>query len=362
MKNRNGMVFDFMVCVVKNPNKFSLQKHTFINQFLNLKILKMNEYTDQSTTEKKPRDSKNLFIGLLAAALIILAGFFIYDHSNSSDKLKTQQTEVAKVTTEKSNIQSSFDASLARLDSMQTVNTETNDKLTASNEEIAKMKKEIRSILNKRNATSHELTKARNLIAQLNGKITDLESQIAMLTQQNDSLQQNVAVLTTEKATLTRNLDSTIVVKQVLEKKVDVASTLNASNISITPVKIKNNGKEKVSTVAKRVDKLLVSFDVNNRIIQPGTTDLYVVVIGPDGKPVTTSATGADTFVTREEGDKTFTAKLPVDLETAKTKNVQFAFTPGDHFQQGNYKIQIYQNGFLIGEKTRELKKGGLFS
>jgi len=322
----------------------------------------MNENNDQLVTEKKRVDSKNLLLGILIAAIIILAGFFIYDHSNSNEKLKTQETEVAKVTTEKSNLQSSFDASLARLDSMQTVNTEMDSNLSASKNEIAKMKSEIRSILNKKNATSHELSKARNLIAQLNGKISDLESQVAMLTQQNDSLRQNVAVLTTEKETLSRNLDSTIVIKKVLEKKVDVASTLNADNITITPVKVKNNGKEKVSTVAKRVDKLLVSFDVNNRIIQPGTTDLYVVVIGPDGKPVTTPASSGDTFTTREEGDKSFTAKLPVDLETAKTKNVQFAFAPGSHFQQGSYKIQIYQNGFLIGEKTRELKKGGLFS
>ena len=60
--------------------------------------------------------------------------------------------------------------------------------------------------------------------------------------------------------------------------------------------------------------------------------------------------------------DKAFTAKLPVDIETAKKKNVQFAFTPGNNFQEGNYTIQIYQNGFLIGEVARELKKGGLFS
>jgi archaellum component FlaF (FlaF/FlaG flagellin family) len=182
-----------------------------------------------------------------------------------------------------------------------------------------------------------------------------------MLTQQNDSLQQNVVVLKTQNQTLAHNLDSTNVVKKVLEKKVDVASTLNASNISITPVKVRNNGKEKVSTVAKRVDKLLVSFDVSNRIIEPGTTDLYVVVIGPDGNPVTTPDTSGNTFVMRDSSSKTFTAKLPVDLETAKTKNVQFAFSPAGHFKQGNYKIQIYQNGFLIGEKTKELRKGGLF-
>jgi predicted nucleic acid-binding Zn-ribbon protein len=322
----------------------------------------MNEYTDQTdTTTKKARDSKSLIIGLLIAAIVILGGFFIFDHSKSNENLKAQQTEVAKVTSEKSNIQSSFDASLARLDSMQTSNADLNGKLTASNAEIAKMKSEIRSILHKKNVSASELSKARDLIAKLNGQITDLQAQIAMLSQQNDSLKQNVVVLTTHNQTLSHNLDSTHVVTQNLEKKVDIASTLNASNISITPVKVKNNGKEKISTVAKRVDKLLVSFDVNNRIIQPGTTDLYVIVTGPDGKPVTTPNTLGNTFVTRDSSSKTFTAKLPVDLETAKSKNVQFAFSPSGHFQQGNYTIQIYQNGFLIGQKTRELKKGGLF-
>lgn len=325
----------------------------------------MNEYTDQSTTEKKPKDLKNLFIGLLIAGIIILAGFFVFDHNKSGAAIQAQQTEVAKVTTEKSEIQTNFDASLARLDSMQTANTALDSKLSASKTDISKMKHEIRSILNKKNATASELAKARDMIAQLNGKITDMQSQIAMLTQQNDTLKQNVTVLTTEKATLTHNLDSTNVVADNLTKKVDIASTLNASNISITPVKVKNNGKEKVSSVAKRVDKLVVSFDVNNRIIQPGTTDVYVVVIGPDGKPVASTVAAdasGDTFTTRDDGNKTFTAKLPVDLQTSQTKNVEFAFAPGGHFQIGSYKIQIYQNGFLIGEKTSELRKGGLFS
>ena len=104
---------------------------------------------------------------------------------------------------------------------------------------------------------------------------------------------------------------------------------------------------------------MVISFDVDNRIAQPGLTDVYVLVIGPDGNPITT---GAETFTTREDGNKSFTAKLPVDLETAKKKNVEFAFVPGSSFQKGNYTVQIYQNGFKIGESICELKKGGLFS
>jgi hypothetical protein len=151
-------------------------------------------------------------------------------------------------------------------------------------------------------------------------------------------------------------------VKQDLEKKVDVASTLNASNIAIKPIKVKANGSEKITLTAKHVDKLVISFDVDNRIAQSGKTDLYVLVTGPDGKPIDADPLTGGTFTTREEGDKTFTAKVPVDIETAKKKNVEFTFTPGTGFQQGNYTIQIYQNGFLIGQSSQVLKKGGLFS
>ena len=318
------------------------------------------ESRTQITESTTSNNSKNIIIGLLVGAILLLGGFMLYNQSKTNKNMVAQQSEVVKVTAEKSDIQSSFDASLARLDSMTTTNSSMQLQLADKDGEIAKMKGEIRTILNKRNATSSELSKARGLIARLNGKITSLEQQVALLTQENDSLRTEGVTLRAERATLTRNLDSTNVIKTKLEKVVDVASTLNASNISITPIKIKNNGKEKVKTTAKRVDKLVVSFDVKNRIIQPGTADIYVVVKGPDGKAVTTTPTG--TFDTREEGTLPFTAKLPVTLETAISKNVQFSFAPTQHFEQGKYKIEIYQNGFLIGQQTRELRKGGLFS
>lgn len=305
------------------------------------------------------KNYKNAVIGVLAAGLIAVSGYLIYAKSESSKTIQQQETAIAKVSDEKSDVQANFDASLARLDSMSTVNTGLESKLTEKNNEIAKVKSEIRSILNKKNATAAELGRAKTLIASLNEKITSMEADIAQLKQDNQLLTNDNVVLKQEKESLTKDLVATKEVKQTLEKKVDIASTLNASNIVITPINIKSNGKEKVSTTAKRVDKFVVSFDVDNRIIQSGTTDVYVVVLGPDGKAINT---GAETFTTREEVAMPFTAKMPVDLETAKKKNVEFAFVPGSDFIQGAYTVQIYQNGFLIGQGTRELKKGGLFS
>lgn len=316
-----------------------------------------------ATTEpQEPRKNfKNLIIGILAVALVGTGIALVVDKNKSGETIQQQQTQIATVTDQKSEIQKSFDASLARLDSMSTLNTSLQSKLSDDNKEISKRKAEIRSILNKKNATAAELSRAKTLIASLNDKITGMEQQIAQLTQDNQNLTQDKANLTQEKETLTQNLTTTTATKDSLAQKVDVASTLNASNIDITPVDVRHSGKEKVTSKAKRVDKLVISFDVSNRIAAPGMTDVYVCVIGPDGKPVSEQALNSGTFKTREEGDKAFTAKLPVDIETAKKKSVQFSFAPGT-FVQGNYKIEIYQNGFLIGEGTRELKKGGLFS
>ena len=317
-------------------------------------------YPQSSSDYQEPRKSgKNATIIVLAIAFVASLGYLAVSKNKSANVVEQQQTQIAKVSDEKSGIQKSFDESLVRLDSMSTVSNSLKGTLASRNAEIAKRKTEIRALLNKKNATAAELAKAKELIGQLNDKIGSMEQEVAHLTQDNQSLTQDKAVLTTDKEKLTSDLSTTTAAKEDLEKKVDVASTLNASNIAITPVDVKSNGKEKVTSTAKRVNKLVISFDVNNRIAQAGSTDVYVCVMGPDGKNIATPASG--TFTTREEGDKSFTAKVPVDLETGKNKNVQFAFAPGANFQQGNYTIQIYQNGFKIGEGTRSLKKGGLF-
>ena len=309
----------------------------------------------------KKRFNKTIIIAL-SLALITTGGYFAYDKSNSTKTIDQQKVQIAKVTTEKSELQSIFDASLVRIDSMQTVTTSLNVQLEEKNTEIAKSKVEIRNILNKKNISVAELAKAKSLIQGLNTKIGDMETAIAKLNEDNKVLGDKNLVLTFEKDNLTQELSATNVIKKELENKVDVASTLNASNITITPLDIRKNGKEKVSTSAKRVDKMIVKFDLANRIIKSGSTDLYVLVTGPDGKAISSGENFSGKFSTREEGDKFFTAKFPVALETAKTKNVAFSFIPESSFIQGEYKIEIYQNGFLIGQAVSSLKKGGLFS
>ena len=158
-----------------------------------------------------------------------------------------------------------------------------------------------------------------------------------------------------------QNLQTSTTEKEELATTVDVGSTFSASNIQITPVNEKKNGKEKVTSTAKRVDKLVVSFDVENRIAKSGPADMYIIVTGPNGQVISDPSMGSATLTTRTDGDKPYTTKIGVEYEQGTRKPVQFPIRQTD-FQTGDYKIEVYHNGFKIGESVRHLKKGGLFS
>src|ERR1043166_2283191 len=135
-----------------------------------------NESKPITESQQTPRKNyKNIIIGALSIALIGVAGYLIVDKNKSGQAIEQQQTQIAQVTDEKSEIQKNFDASLIRLDSMAGLNSDLSNKLEEKNKEIAKTKTEIRSILNKKNATAAELTRAKELIASLNDKISVME-------------------------------------------------------------------------------------------------------------------------------------------------------------------------------------------
>jgi len=170
-------------------------------------------------------------------------------------------------------------------------------------------------------------------------------------------------VVTRQRDKIQKDLDSTSSIVKEKENVIDIGSTLHASNFNIIGVNEKSNGKEKVTSTAKRVDKLRISFDLDeNMITQSGQKELYIVITGPDGNAIALDEQGSGKFNTRDGEEKTFTQKLDINYIQNKKQTVSFDWKQNANFESGNYKIEVYNNGFKVGEGTRPLKKGGLFS
>jgi hypothetical protein len=321
-----------------------------------------NYPTTESPRNNPPRNNntKNILIGVLAAGLLGTWGYFLYDKNQSDEKIQVTQAQANTSMSSRDSVQLLYNDALTRLDSLTGNNNNLQGQLGERQSEITKMKNEINSILRKKKATQAELNRAKELISELNSKIENLEVEVARLTGENQQLASNNTQLTAEKTVLETNLQTTTAEKDELASTVEVASTFSASNIAIKPVNEKKNGKEKETTTAKKVDKLVVSFDVENRVARSGPADLYVVVTGPNGQVVSDPSMGSGTLTTRTDGDRQFTYKSTLNYEQGTRKSVQIPLRQND-FQTGNYKIEIYQNGFKIAEGIRSLKKGGLF-
>ncbi len=313
------------------------------------------------TNQNKENDNKkNLFIGILAVTLLATWGYLLYSNNKAEGELRQTQEQGIGYMSQRDSVQVLYSSTLDRLDSITSNNNEIQGQLTVRNSEIAKIRSEIRNILSKKNATDAELNKARQLITLLNEKINGLENEVVRLSGENTELTASNQKLSVEKQGLEENLQATNLVKQDLEKTVDVGSTFTASNIQITPFNERKSGKEKETTTAKRVDKLVVSFDILNRISKSGPADLYIMVTSPDGKSIVDATLGSGTLNTREDGEKDFTSKLAIQYEQGTTKRIELPLRFSD-FKTGDYKIEVYHNGFKIGTAVRTLKKGGLF-
>jgi len=314
--------------------------------------------------QKKDDNSKKIII-LLLALLAVAIGYLVYDKTQSKNTIQQKDETISAVTSAKDSLATEFAKISKRMDSLSSSNVTLQGSLAEKNTEMLKQKASIDELAHRKNLSAEELKKARLMIANLNEKLDGFEAEIKKLKAENKVLDSSNKQLTTDKNQLTTEkkllidtLTTTTNQNKVLADKVDVASTLKASNIDVVAMKVKSSGKETVVTKAKNADLLRISCTLDeNRITPSGNKSLYVCVFAPDGK-----ASGTEgNFTLRDGSDKPYTNKVDVAYEQGKVSKVSFNWKPGTKFVPGSYKIEIYNNGFKIGEALKDLRKGGLF-
>lgn len=318
------------------------------------------EVTPSNSSKKSTRA---VITGLLVAALLGTWGYIIYDKSKTKETIDQKENVIATTSTQRDELQKELEDAAMRYDMLKTSNSKKDSTISAKDTDIQEKRTRIQALLNKSNATAAELSEAKGLIASLNGDIEGYKNQVEILQGQKVQLTQEKAVVTQQRNKIQKDYDSTTVVLKDRNKQIDIASTLHASNFNIVGIKDKKNGKEKETETAKRVDKLRISFDLDENMVTPsGTKELYVCITAPDGTPVAVDALGSGNFTTRDGEQKAFTQKLDVNYTQSKKQNVTFDWKQNSNFLTGNYKIEVFNNGFKVGEAYRPLKKGGLFS
>lgn len=304
-----------------------------------------------------------IITAILVVALLGTWGYIIYDKNQTKETIDQKETMIATTSTQRDQLQKELEDAASRYDILKTSNSKKDSSITVKDREIDEKKTRIQQLLSKTNATQAELAEAKRLISSLNGDIDGYKEQVTVLQQQKTQLISEKAIVVSQRDRVQRNYDSSTLVIKQKEDLINVGSTLRASNFSIVGINERRSGKEKTTATAKRVDKLRISFDLDeNMLSESGSKEIYVCITAPDGSPVAVQALGSGTFSTRQGEEKPYTQKLDVNYTQNKRQSVSFDWKQGTNFTTGNYKIEVYNNGFKVGEGYKPLRKGGLFS
>jgi hypothetical protein len=313
--------------------------------------------------QKHSFNYKTILLGVLVAALAITWGYMIWDKNRSNQQSQQLTSQLTTSDASKNDLQRELNEAVMNLDMLKSTNAKAEELLKTKDKDIEDLKQRIQTIINDKKATAAQLAEARRLIKQLKGNIEMYAAEIEKLKNENVTLTEEKRVISEERDVVRKNFDSAKTVISQKENIIDIGSTLHASNLSVVGVKERSNGKEKETTTAKRVDKLKIAFDLDeNRIAQSGVKEIYVNIIAPDGSAIILPEAGAAKFTTRDGVEKMATKKVEVDYKQGERKQVLIELAKAQSFVPGDYKIEIYNNGFKIGEAVRSLKKGGLFS
>jgi predicted nuclease with TOPRIM domain len=279
----------------------------------------------------------------------------LYDKNKTNETIVQQGTQIDSISSSRDALQQEYNAANARLDDLISQNSRMDSLVKTKDKELADVKARIQSILTNKNATQAELAEARRLIEQLKTNIAGYQETI-------ERLEGEKLVLAGERDVARKERDSVGVVKDSLNKEVNLGSVLHASNIKLQPIQVKRNGKEVETSKAKRADMMRVTFDLDeNRIAPTGDKEIYVAITAPDGSPLAVEALGSGRFSLEDGTEKLYTAKKTVAYVKGEKQTVSMDWKQNSDFKPGDYSVEIYHNGFRIGQGKVNLKKGGLF-
>ena len=303
--------------------------------------------------QEQKQDRKTLLWAALAVLLLLnlVLVYFIYHEKQENlakDEIITAKTEeVLSIKTKLDSISTELDIKIAEIQKL----GGSVDSLVALKAQLEKDKKELKNA-NTYSAANYN-QKIKNyeaVLSEKDGEIARLKQELGIATTKNEELNQKVTGLESEKQLLADSVSTYSAQNKELVEKVTLASALHAENVNVNAVSSKGKEREGGKYKAKRIDKLRVNFKLaENAVVKQNEKDIYLRVLDPDGAVLSDMATGSGSFMFNGK-ELIYSSKQTVSFTNTGQSVDIFYGRGGIPMKDGKYAIELYSEGFKIGE------------
>ncbi len=303
------------------------------------------------------RNNTGLLVGLVITTLLaVVFGYLYFQERHITTKqeqdLEIRVSELASAEIKLDSIAKQLDEKIAEVEG-----------LGGDVAELKKIKAELEadraSLRRGNNTLTGKVKKYENFLAEKDKEIALLRLENQTLISQKDSLIATKTELEqTFESTRTAYVDTIQGITNVnkeLEGKVNQAAALRARNVKVYAVSSKGKVREGEKVKSKRMDKIRVDFilEKNPLTIQEPKT-IYMRVLDPSGSTVSETSTGSGVFdYNNQELAYTFSKDVAYGNNN---QDVSILYDRTTDFKSGNYKVELYSEGYYIGEGSFSVK------
>jgi hypothetical protein len=295
------------------------------------------------------KDTKTILLALLSFGLVATWVYHIYDKTKYAgvEKAIEKKDIVPGIYSIQDSLQQVYSSTLNKLgyqlDSAKNTAGLLQSELKARLDEINLLRTEIADLLRKNNVKKEDLE-------MVGKKTTRFQQLVAELPNKNNGN-------TEEKKhtpSVADNLNTNEAMQGSNQNAVPItAPVFTATDLRFIPIKVTNDMEEETSE-ADNASKLVISFTVKNNVTGFNNAEVFAVVTQPDGKVMQTDVWETAYISTHDFGKKVYTRKMKFEYQKGETKQLQLTLKPED-YEKGNYRLQVFHNGYLIGETVKTL-------
>lgn len=292
------------------------------------------EENNNSASVQKSIRGYRVVIVLLA---VILAGLSaLYFNLN-----RQQQHDYELLKIDRDSIQSNLSELIDEYGNLKFTNDTIVANLEKANEMMEQLKRERRWNYAKIKEYEKEVGTLRSVMKNYLRQIDSLNSLNKKLIDENVSYRKEIS---------SANLRADVAEERAteLQNKVQMGSVLRARDIAVVAL----NARGKVVSRVKAATTLRVDFTVSsNDLAAAGNREIYVRITSPDGYLLTTES--VPTFRFRDESIG-YSASREIDYQNEDV-DVSIYYN-GSGFVAGDYKIELYTDGYILGTATVTLR------
>lgn len=284
-------------------------------------------------------NKKSLLIAAVAVLVIAIIGitYLLFTEKKANREL------VQEFQLDKEDLENEYSQFVQKYDELKF--TVTNDSLALLLEqEQLKTQRLLEELRTVKSSNATEIRRLKKELATLRKILVGYVNQIDSLDRINKRQQQVIADVTQKYNTASLQISTLSKEKENLDKKVTLAAQLDVTNIRIEP----RNKRGKVAKKVKDIVKLAISFTVvKNITAENGERTIYIRITKPDNDALTKSASNTFSY---ENRTLTYSIKKYIEYN-GEEQNVNVFWDVEEFLYAGNYRLDIFEGGNLIGSQ-----------